>query len=264
MNIFLRLSRPALVNLATALENGRISPPFLASNIANYIPTVFNQAVVDELNCLNDKGVHSQHIAYTLRMLAEERAASQVRTDAIDLVWTGPEVSGSQSRNTSVVVHELFSNAKRNILISSFAVDTRRKTRELFMVLAKAMDSNPELNVRIFLNVHRPYNNEVTTTTLLREFAISFRQDIWTGHRLPEVFHDPRSLRMDKKACLHAKCLIVDQERVLVTSANFTEAAHDRNIEAGLLLNDPVIAQALQMQFESLVSRNILCPIPGI
>jgi phosphatidylserine/phosphatidylglycerophosphate/cardiolipin synthase-like enzyme len=247
MNIFLHLSRPALVNLATALENGRISPPFLASNIANYIPTVFNQAVVDELNCLNDKGVHSQHIAYTLRMLAEERAASQVRTDAIDLVWTGPEVSGSQSRNTSVVVHELFSNAKRNILISSFAVDTRRKTRELFMVLAKAMDSNPELNVRIFLNVHRPYNNEVTTTTLLRE-----------------VFHDPRSLRMDKKACLHAKCLIVDQERVLVTSANFTEAAHDRNIEAGLLLNDPVIAQALQMQFESLVSRNILCPIPGI
>jgi phosphatidylserine/phosphatidylglycerophosphate/cardiolipin synthase-like enzyme len=74
------------------------------------------------------------------------------------------------------------------------------------------------------------------------------------------VFHDPRSLTLgvESKACLHAKCVVVDQERVLVTSANFTEAAHERNIEAGVLLNDPVTAIALQMQFESLVTRNLL------
>ena len=46
-----------------------------------------------------------------------------------------------------------------------------------------------------------------------------------------------------------------------MTSANFTEAAHERNIEAGVLLNDPVTAIALQMQFESLVTRNILSKI---
>jgi phosphatidylserine/phosphatidylglycerophosphate/cardiolipin synthase-like enzyme len=128
------------------------------------------------------------------------------------------------------------------------------------------MDTNPELNVRMFLNVNRPHNSETPTSTFLREFANTFRQDIWPGKRLPEVFHDPRSLimGMDAKACLHAKCIVVDQERLLVTSANFTEAAHERNIEAGVLLNDPVTAQALQMQFESLVTRNILCQIPGI
>ncbi|MHC5820709.1 MAG: phospholipase D-like domain-containing protein [Nostoc sp.] len=158
------------------------------------------------------------------------------------------------------------------------------------------MDLTPELNVRMFLtavfmylnhicrrgtamlcpyrvvylpenscNV-RPHNSEVPTSTLLREFANTFRQDIWPGKRLPEVFHDPRSLTVgaESKACLHVKCVVVDQERVLVTSANLTEAAHERNIEAGVLLNDPVTAQALQIQFESLVTRNILCRIPGI
>lgn len=263
---FLNLSRPTLVNLAVALETGRLSPPFSISNVANYIPAALNRDIVDELNRLNVMSVHSQHIAYTLRLLAEERSTSQAVSDRIDLVWTGPEIAGSQSRDTSVVVRELFSTAKTSVLISSFAIDKRQKARELFMVLAERMDFNPELNVRMFLNVNRPHNNEVPTSTLLREFASSFRQYIWPGKRLPEVFHDPRSLTLgvESKACLHAKCVVVDKQRVLVTSANFTEAAHERNIEAGVLLNDPVTAIALQMQFESLVTRNILCRIPGI
>ena len=58
------------------------------------------------------------------------------------------------------------------------------------------MDFNPELNVRMFLNVKRLHNSEVPTSTLLREFASIFRQDIWPGKRLPEVFHDPRSLTL--------------------------------------------------------------------
>ncbi|WP_334956674.1 hypothetical protein [Nostoc sp.] len=51
---------------------------------------------------------------------------------------------------------------------------------------------------------------------------------------------------------------------MLITSANFTEAAHERNIEAGVLLTDSATAQALRLQFDSLVSHKILRPIPGI
>jgi len=69
------------------------------------------------------------------------------------------------------------------------------------------MDTNPERSVRMFLNVNRPYHSEVPASTLLREFVNTFRQDIWPGQRLPEVFHDPRSLVIDAgaKACLHVK-----------------------------------------------------------
>jgi hypothetical protein len=108
MKSFLNLSRPALVNLAAALETGRLSVPFSTSNVAAYIPAALNRDIVDELNRLNLIGVHSEHIAYTLRLLAEERSTSQAVSDRVDLVWTGPEVAGSQSRDTGVVVRELF------------------------------------------------------------------------------------------------------------------------------------------------------------
>lgn len=70
---FLKLSRPALVNLAAALETGRLAPPFSASNVANYVSAALNRDVVDELNRLVATGVHPNQIAYTLRLLFEER-----------------------------------------------------------------------------------------------------------------------------------------------------------------------------------------------
>ncbi|MGH2416510.1 MAG: DISARM system phospholipase D-like protein DrmC, partial [Microcystaceae cyanobacterium] len=234
---FLKLSRPALVNLSMALETGRLSSPFSSSNVANYVPAALNQDVVGELNRLKAMGMRPEHIAYTLRLLAEERSTSQAVSDRIDLVWTGPEISGSKSRDTSVVVRELFSTAQTSVLISSFAIDKGQKAQELFKVLAELMDANLELSVRMFLNVNRPHNSEAPASTLLQEFAHIFRHDIWPGQRLPEVFYDPRSLAVggESRACLHAKCVVVDRQRLLVTSANFTEAAHERNIEAGVL-----------------------------
>ncbi|MBC1214192.1 phospholipase [Trichormus variabilis ARAD] len=263
---FLQLSRPTLLKLATALENGRLSPPFLVSTIANYVPASLSQTLVDELNRLTGEGVKCSHIAYTLRLLAAERSTSQQIRDRIELVWTGPEVTASQSRDTSVVVRELFSNAKKTVLISSFAIDKGEKAKKLFQVLAELMDANPELYVQMFLNIQRPHHSEVSESVLLREFAHTFRRDIWVGERLPEVYYDVRSLAVDikQKSSLHAKCIVVDEEFVLITSANFTEAAHERNIEAGVLLTDSATAQALRSQFDTLVSHKILRPIPGI
>ena len=40
---------------------------------------------------------------------------------------------------------------------------------------------------------------------------------------------------------MHAKAIVVDNLRVFVTPANFTEAAHDRNIECGVLTALPSI-----------------------
>ncbi len=64
--------------------------------------------------------------------------------------------------------------------------------------------------------------------------------------------------------CLHAKCVVVDEQYLFVTSANFTEAANDRNIEAGLLVNDRGLAKALRSQFEQLVAQRILERVPGL
>ena len=113
-------------------------------------------------------GATPNHIAYTLRLLAAERESSQEVRERIDLVWTGQEVVGSESRDTSVVVRELFSTAKTSVLISSFAIDRGKKARELFGVLAERMDANSALQVRMFLNVlHRLILRKLLTSVIL-------------------------------------------------------------------------------------------------
>lgn len=266
MSAFLKLSYPALHSIADALETGQLRLPVTPVAICTYVFNDQLPEVVAELNNLYQHNMTVDHIAYILKLLAVERAVTQKQQDQVNLVWTGPEAVGSASRDTSVVVRELFSSAKSSVLISSFAIDSGIKGQQLLQPLAAQMDANPNLSVRMFLNIKRSYNDKTPAQTLLRQFAEEFRQRIWVGQRLPEVFHDPRSLEFpgEANACLHAKCIVVDEEQVFITSANFTEAAHRRNIEVGLLLVNQATAKALRSQFEVLVTQKILKRVAGL
>jgi len=266
MSPLVQISRPALVGMAEALEAGRLSLPVSTVSLWAFVPEPDLVAVVQEINHLHQQGMAPRPLAYLLTVLAEERASSQAKQDLVDLVWTGPEVPGTESRDTGIVARELFSSAQHSVLISSFAIDQGAKGYDLFRPLAQRMEANPDLQVRLFLNVKRKYQDRTPASILLRQFAETFRYNVWPGQRLPEVFHDPRTMLMtaESNACLHAKCVVVDEERLLITSANFTEAAHERNIEAGVLMRDRVVARAIRSQFEMLVSRGLLQRIPGL
>ena len=54
----------------------------------------------------------------------------------------------------------------------------------------------------------------------------------------------------------------MDDETVFITSANFTEAALDRNIELGVLLRDREVALTISAYFQSLIDRDLLKPLP--
>jgi phosphatidylserine/phosphatidylglycerophosphate/cardiolipin synthase-like enzyme len=55
---------------------------------------------------------------------------------------------------------------------------------------------------------------------------------------------------------LHAKCIVVDHEQALITSANFTNRGQTRNIEVGVLIRDALFAQWLEQQWFNLVHVN--------
>ena len=59
-----------------------------------------------------------------------------------------------------------------------------------------------------------------------------------------------------------AKAVVVDDERVFVTSANLTEAALDRNIEIGLLVRDRALALGVTSHFRGLIEPMLLEPLP--
>ncbi len=77
------------------------------------------------------------------------------------------------------------------------------------------------------------------------------------------MFYDPRSLDLeaDKRACLHAKCVVVDGEAVFISSANFTEAAQERNIEMGLLVRSRWLAERVTRHFETLLHARLFSAV---
>jgi phosphatidylserine/phosphatidylglycerophosphate/cardiolipin synthase-like enzyme len=181
------------------------------------------------------------------------------------LVWSGPEDGAARTRDTGVVLRELFAGATTHVLVAGFAV---YQGKSVFKVLSDRMDANPALDVRMFLNIERKYGDTTLASELLKLFADRFRRDQWPGKRLPAVFYDPRSLEPTEKgkgrAALHAKCVVVDDALSFVTSANFTEAAQERNIEVGVLLGDADFARSLRRQFEALVEAHVLLRAPAL
>jgi phosphatidylserine/phosphatidylglycerophosphate/cardiolipin synthase-like enzyme len=114
--------------------------------------------------------------------------------------------------------------------------------------------------VRVFANIHRKHLDTTPSVNLIRDFAVRIRNQVWPGIRLPDVFYDPRSLEIERHKCavLHAKAIVVDGRWTLLTSANFTEAGQERNIEAGVVVDDARLAERVARQFDQLVEAGNL------
>jgi phosphatidylserine/phosphatidylglycerophosphate/cardiolipin synthase-like enzyme len=204
-------------------------------------------ASLDELASL---GFDEHQIATTLELLLLDRSDGRKNEPQIDLVTSGPESPGISNRDTAVVVRELFSHAKKSVLVVGYAV---YQGANVFEALAQRMEQVPDLDVKLFLNVARPDNDATKAEIIVSQYAQRFRNSQWPkGCRLPEVYYDPRSVAEDKRSSLHAKCVVVDAEQVFVSSANFTKAGQERNIEVGLKIESPWLAQRLIRHFELL------------
>lgn len=258
---FHALPTAGLRALSEALRCGRLGAPVTAVGMARVGLGHLPGSTITDLQALIEQGLTPAAIAWGLDRLVAEREL-QTAAHRTELVWTGPEVPGAGSRDTSVVVRELLSGAERSVLLSTYAIF---QGAQVFKVLADRMAAIPDLSVRMFVNISRPSGSQATEAQLLRAFAERFAAEDWpAGAGLPELFYDPRALSAlpGPKAVLHAKCIVVDDCRAFVTSANFTEAAQERNIEAGILVGDPAFARALRDQFESLVEAGLLRRLP--
>jgi phosphatidylserine/phosphatidylglycerophosphate/cardiolipin synthase-like enzyme len=240
-----------LGDLARALRSGHL-PLEPSSFMIRYSVPSASELAAAELSSLLAAGLNSEHAALLLDAVAAE-PRSQVHRAEIILVTSGPDVAVA-TRDTGVVLRELFAQAEHRILIVGFAV---HQGREIFAVLAERMRQMPDLAVRLCLDVRRAPGDTTRTDVLLRRFAERFLRNEWPGPGSPEVFYDPRSMTEGDgpRASLHAKCVVVDGERAFVGSANFTEAAQLRNIEVGVVVNAANAAGAVERHFEALIKR---------
>lgn len=258
---FQKSSDGELREIALAIRSGRLSHPYTTVALQRVVSGDVAPLAAD-LQSLAQSGFGAEQIAVALELIRADRQARPRVEDVLELVTTGPEASGIANRDTGIVVRELFANARESVLVVGYAV---YQGRRVFQALADRMIAVPGLKVRMFLDIQRGHGDTTAVPELIRRFAVRFRSDQWPKDRpLPEVFFDPRSLETDpeRRASLHAKCVVVDGKDVFVSSANFTEAAQTKNIEAGVLIRSAAIGRRLTEQFEILASTCVLKPVP--
>lgn len=177
---------------------------------------------------------------------AAAAAQAEREQEQIDIVWTGPTTAAVPLRQTRSVLFELVRGAKARLLLVSYAAFRQDDlVEELSAAAARGVQ------IRLVL-----------------ESAASSRGrlDEDAGHAfralagVAEVLEWPAELRGDGKVggVLHAKAVVADAHVALVSSANLTAAALDRNMELGLLVTGGDIPRRLDEHFSELRSRRIL------
>ncbi len=260
IKLLVGLSERDLLEAANALHSGRLLPPYTTVALQRVVSREAAEQTAIALDKLSEQGFTPAQIAMTFEVLRADRANRPAFDELLELVTTAPEIDGVANRDTSVVVRDLFANATQSVLVAGYAVYQGQK---VFQALADRMMTVPSLQVRLFLDIQRPQGDTSAASEIIRRFAGQFRKAQWPSDRpLPQVFFDPRSLdaSSQKRACLHAKAVVVDSRSVFISSANFTEAAQQRNIEVGILAQSASLAHRLTEFFDKGLSKGIFHP----
>ena len=251
--MFAHLETADMRHLSGLLANGALTAPF--HDVA-FLREQLPVSLRVELQSLTLAGFTSLQIATVISLIADERERSRSREARIELVATGPD-GQEHARNTAVVVEQLFREAREEVFIVGFAV---YDGQSIFRTIAERLEVEPALRVVVCLDVARRYGDTATDAMIVDSFRRNFKKSNWGSSRLPDLYYDPRSLSADRetRAVLHAKTIVVDEQAALVTSANPTPAAYERNIELGVVIRGGEIPRAIRRHFAALIASGSL------
>jgi phosphatidylserine/phosphatidylglycerophosphate/cardiolipin synthase-like enzyme len=235
-----------LERLADLVQSGSLRPPIsevalLASSLEHVAPALEWARTLP-----------AEALLEVVRVVVAERR--ERREPRVELVWTGPDVAASLSRDTAVVVRELFASAQRSALIAGYTFD---HGTDILCPLHEAMRSRG-VQTAIYVDLARAPAGRDLDAHLRAEGQRFLGQNWPFGDPLPDLFFDPRTLPSDSVVSLHAKCIVIDDERVLITSANFTDRGQNRNIEVGALVDDAAFAAKLAGQWRALTVAGLM------
>jgi cardiolipin synthase len=237
-----------------ALENGRLTTSSGSSTRdalaggnagARHALSLLSQLWSSTENVLSGRA-----LAIALRASVSAVAAERRQTPQTEVVWTGPNVVGSFLRTTREVVREILRNAKTEILIVGYWIAARDNGEGIIEEVIASLAEAVSKGVRVTMIVDerlRPDGRD-NRGVLLSLWPTSVPLPNLLTWRLPP---DDRHLK------LHAKTMIADRREVLITSANLTSYALDRNIEVGVrIVGRP--AADIAKHFDALIRQQVV------
>ncbi len=234
-----RLSETQIDTFAAIAASHDQPPAAFAGVVAGGSPGA-QQAVNDVLaGWRAEPGLTGTGLALALRI------GSRLRRQAVERrstpVWTGPKAVGER-RLTSGTLHGLLVQAKERILLVSYAAYALPEVAD---DLAAAAARGCAVDV-VFETSADGSGYDGPSTAF--DAVEGLRRWRWPkGNRPPG-------------ASLHAKLLVIDGRRALIGSANLTNSALTRNLEAGLLVRDESVAADLEQHVRDLITSGVLCP----
>jgi phosphatidylserine/phosphatidylglycerophosphate/cardiolipin synthase-like enzyme len=145
----------------------------------------------------------------------------------LELVWTGPSSFGSGLRQTEQVLQDLLDSARASILVVAFAA---YRVPSIVQALQRAVER--QVRVTFVVEDREESGGKVTISAAEALKALdspAVQVYTWPFHRRP------RNER-GEHGSLHAKFVVVDGERLFLSSANLTEFAMTLNAELGVLI----------------------------
>ncbi len=257
-SILSSLSDASLLALATAVEAGWVTGDSPSSAYASICGD--KCAVVAKwILAIEESNFTPIQLAGLIRCAVAARPRDRILVP--DLVVSGPDVPGVPTADTYAVVQSLFQEAQSEIVLAGYAFHNGKL---LFERLAEQKRLQPHLRIIFHVDVPRRPGDSSSVDAIILRFADEFKTRHWPWKPFPEVYFDPRALDTDmhKRASLHAKIVVVDRRKLFLSSANFTEAAHQRNIEMGLLSHAAYLAEQVASYFEGLRKSGQLLRLP--
>ena len=268
----LALTTGELQRLAVCLRS-LPAPPGEAALSQHQIATdrpQLRQALLLWLHSWSECGGSNGSLELAIELLLEQR--QHQGASLAELVWSGPHGrSGDITRDQAVLIREMVESCQQRLLITTFNIRRGGFITELLDRIQTRLESCPDLEARMVVNIPRPKGSTVVADQLRAAFVQHTWQRLWDqARRRPVGFFDPRSLDLnrDRPTVFHVKCCVADGE-LLVTSANLSDSAQLDNCELGIHFPDGnqsrgnSRADAVWGHFDRLIHRQppVLVPI---
>ena len=161
----------------------------------------------------------------------------------MDILWTGPTTTAVPVRRMEQSLCELIDSAREKVLIVSFVA---YKAEKVYSAIRSAIERGVRVSFLTEASKEHGGSLDVDPVDLLKK-------------KFPEAeFYRWDNADPSHPAVVHAKCAIADESRALVTSANLTGAAMDKNMELGLMISSRRVSSRIAAHFAALVTEHVL------
>lgn len=172
-------------------------------------------------------------------------AYSNIRNDEqFELVWSGPHSRIVPSRSTEQVILSVIDRARKELFLISFVA---YEITDIVDALNNAI--NRGVNIVFLLESDKVHGGSLNTDSIgtMREAIPKASHYYWAEKDAKFV-----------GGSVHGKSIVADESVCLITSANLTGHAMDKNMEIGVMIHGGDIPRKLHQHLKSLIQTNII------